>query len=69
MPIRPAPYALKCLKCGWSKAYAPASDVLHHPRHCPKCDNKELTFSKLNPLLGGLLSEITRIGKAFRSRS
>ncbi len=68
MPIRPAPYSLKCPKCGWSKIYAPLGDVLHHPRHCPNCGNKELTFSKLNPLLGSVVREVTRIGKAFRNR-
>lgn len=28
MPIRPAPYTLRCPVCGWQKTFAPASDVL-----------------------------------------
>ena len=69
MPIRPAPYSLKCPNCGWSKLFAPASDVLCHPSECPSCGNKKFIFSKLNPLLGRVVREIIRIGQAFRSRN
>ncbi|MGP1517819.1 MAG: hypothetical protein ACTTJV_09395 [Ottowia sp.] len=39
MPIRPAPYTLRCPVCGWQKTFAPASDVLRSAplAACPRC--------------------------------
>lgn len=45
MPIRPAPYTLRCPACGWQKTFAPASDVLRSAplQACPQCRAEPLT--------------------------
>ena len=45
MPIRPAPYTLRCSACGWQKSFAPASDVLGSAplQACPQCRAGPLT--------------------------
>ena len=55
MAIKPNPYKLVCLKCGFSKVVAPKSDVLTmkdlkdmNPV-CSKC-GEEMEKEKLNPI-------------------
>ncbi|NIE64472.1 hypothetical protein F3J17_11410 [Burkholderia sp. Ax-1719] len=52
MPIRPAPFTLKCGQCGWKHTFTPQSDVLLpkidiHSR-CPRCGTVALTRSRAN---------------------
>lgn len=59
--IKPQPFELKCTQCGWSKTFAPASDVLHPGQgfvdNCPKCGNEELEHKAVGPVKG-LLADI-----------
>ncbi|NLW04750.1 MAG: hypothetical protein GX029_05920 [Pseudomonadaceae bacterium] len=65
--IKPQPFELKCTQCGWSKTFAPASDVLHPGQDlvasCPKCGNEELEHKAVGAVKG-LLAEIREQLKA-----
>ncbi|WP_404418824.1 hypothetical protein [Marinospirillum sp.] len=54
--IKPQPYELICKKCGWSKTFAPASDVIQLGRDyvsaCPECGNSELQHKAAEPMKG-----------------
>lgn len=59
--IKPAPYTLKCKECGWSKTFAPHSDVMLRGQDfvssCPKCSNEDLEHKEAGPVKG-LLAEL-----------
>ena len=61
MPIRPAPYTLRCPACGWQKTFAPASDVLSSAplAACPRCqatplERRPAAFPDLAPMADAL---------------
>ncbi|AUT50524.1 hypothetical protein C2L66_00775 [Paraburkholderia caribensis] len=53
MPVRPAPFTLKCNQCGWKHTFAPRSDVMtpdmDSRSHCPRCGAH--TLVRLQPNL------------------
>ena len=64
MAVKPTPYKLVCLKCGYSKLVAPQSDCLS-PKDlmnmspiCPKC--KEQMERKDTNMLDDIFSMFTR---------
>ncbi|OUE46287.1 hypothetical protein BZY94_09225 [Burkholderia territorii] len=52
MPVRPAPFTLKCGQCGWKHTFSPRSDVLTQNvdirSHCPRCGAATLLQSQPN---------------------
>lgn len=58
MPVRPAPFTLKCNQCGWKHTFSPRSDVLipnvDIRSDCPRCGAYAL--ARLQPNLIELVS-------------
>lgn len=54
--IKPHPFKLMCKQCGWSKTFAPKSDVLieglNYLNSCPKCGNSELEHKSAGAVKG-----------------
>lgn len=52
--IKPPPLKFVCSQCGWSKVFAPKSDVITPeqmpPANCPKCGSEELKAKQPNVL-------------------
>lgn len=56
MPVKPQPFKICCLKCGFYKIIQFSSDCLRLsdmkqiPEYCPKCGSKELENRKLTKM-------------------